>query len=130
MPLTVTPLYLAATAVLMAVLSTRVALLRGTHNVALGDGGVPNLFLAQRRFGNLAEYAAMALLLLAVMELQGVPAQWLHVYGASFVALRVAHPLALFLQMDAPIWQKALRFLSAAGTALLLVIGAVAILAA
>ena len=38
--LDVTPIYAAAITILMAVLSTRVGLLRGKYNIALGDGGV------------------------------------------------------------------------------------------
>lgn len=83
--------------------------------------------LAVRRFGNLSEYAAMAILLLLLMELKGISAHWLHAYGATLVALRLLHPFILFDDMAAPMWKKAGRFIAGAGTALLLVTGAVAI---
>ena len=126
--LAVTPIYAALIALLMAVLSTRVGLLRGKHDVALGDGGVSQLSLAIRRFGNLSEYAAVALPLLLLMELAGTPAAALHAYGIALVALRLLHPMALFDDMAAPMWRKAGRFVSAGGTALLLVIGAAVLL--
>ncbi|MEZ5912063.1 MAG: MAPEG family protein [Paracoccaceae bacterium] len=87
------------------------------------------MFLAQRRFGNLAEYAAMALLILLLLNCVWLPA-WLHGYGATLVVLRLIHPLALFDRAGAPVWQKAGRFVSAAGTALLLLAGGIALILA
>lgn len=127
MTLAITPLYAAAIAILMAMLSTIVGVQRGRHAVALGDGGISPMALAVRRFGNLSEYAAMAILLLLLMELKGISAHWLHAYGATLVALRLLHPFILFDDMAAPMWKKAGRFIAGAGTALLLVIGAGAI---
>lgn len=126
--LTVTPTYAAAIACLMAVLSTWTGAMRGKTGIALGDGGDSGLALTIRRFGNLSEYAAMALLLLLVMELNGVGERYLHAYGIALLTLRLIHPIILFDNMDAPIWKKAGRFISAAGTALLLIIGAVTLL--
>lgn len=123
----ITVLYAAAIAVLMAVLSTRTGILRGKHSVALGDGDNRELALGIRRFGNLSEYAAMAVLLLLLMELKGVSPFWLHAYGLTLVALRLLHPIILFDSMDAPVWKKAGRFVSAAGTAALLIMGSVAV---
>lgn len=118
--LTVTPIYAGLIAILMAALSTRVGLLRRKHGVALGDGGQPELAMGIRRFGNLSEYAAMAVVMLLLLELKGVQAYWLHVYGATLVGLRILHPAILFDSMDAPLWKKAGRVVSAAGTAALL----------
>lgn len=128
--LLVSPIYAAAIAVLMAVLSTTVGVQRGRYSVALGDGGVSGLALTIRRFGNLSEYAAMAVLLLVIMELRGVSAVWLHAYGGTLLVLRLVHPFILFDSMEAPLWKKMGRFIAAAGTALLLVIGGVAVVLA
>ncbi|RVT83994.1 hypothetical protein DXV76_09820 [Rhodobacteraceae bacterium CCMM004] len=125
--LTISPPYVAALAILMAVLSVHAAMARGTHGVALGDGGVGAVALPVRRFGNLSEYAAMAALLLVLMEMAGIAPVWLHVYGTALIAFRLLHPFTLFDRMDAPMWQKAGRFVSAAGTATLLVLGGIAI---
>ena len=124
----VAPLYVAIIAILMAVLSTLTGAMRARAEVALGDGGNTRLALAIRRFGNLSEYAAMALLVLAMMEVQGIAERWLHLYGGLLVALRLLHPLVLFDDMGAPAWKKAGRFVSAAGTALLMLIGAIALI--
>lgn len=125
---TVTSIYAAIIALLMAGLSTWVGIMRGQQATALGDGGHDNLRLAIRRFGNLSEYAAMALLLMLLMELQKVPDSWLHIYGTLLVAFRLLHPIILFDTMDAPIWKKAGRFISAAGTAGLFIAAAIILL--
>lgn len=124
----VTPIYGALVALLIAVLSSHVGLLRGKFLVPLGDGGVPELALTIRRFGNLSEYAAAALMMLLLMELKGIDGFWLHLYGAALITLRVLHPLALYANTDAPLWRKAGRFVSAAGTAALFAAAGVALL--
>lgn len=123
----VTPIYAGLIAVLMAVLSTRVGMLRGKHGVPLGDGGHSELALGIRRFGNLAEYAAMAVLVLFLLELKSVPTIWLHTYGTALVAFRLLHPFILFDDMPAAMWKRIGRFVSAAGTAALLLSGGAAL---
>ena len=123
MSLAVTPLYAGLIALLMAVLSTRVGFLRGRYGVALGDGGQRQLTLAIRHFGNLSEYAAMAVVVLGLLELTGTAPVWLHAYGIALLAFRVIHVAVLFDTMDAPGWKKAGRGLAAAGTAGLLALG-------
>ena len=49
---------------------------------------------------------------------------FLHVYGAVLIVLRLLHPMVLFDTVDAPVWKKAGRFVSAAGTAGLFVAAA------
>lgn len=124
----ITAIYAAAIVLLMAALSTIVGALRGKHSVALGDGALPDMALAIRRFGNLSEYAAAALLILLLMELRGINPFWLHAYGLAFLVLRVLHPIVLFDDMAAPMWKKAGRFLTGAGTAGLMSAGAIALL--
>lgn len=128
MTVSVSPIYAAIIAILMAVLSTRTAMLRGKHGVALGDGGIPEMALGVRHFGNLSEYAAMAVFMLFLMELRGISAQWLHLYGVILVVLRLAHPFILFTDMSAPVWKKGGRFIVGAGTAALLLVSALCLL--
>ena len=124
----VTPIYAALLALLLAGLGVMGAMGRGTHNVALGHGDVAPLNLTLRRFGNLTEWVPMALLVLLLMELTGVPSFWLHVYGATLLALRLLHPFVLFDDMGAPLWQKTGRFIAAAGTAMLIIVGAITLI--
>ncbi|MBO6826572.1 MAG: MAPEG family protein [Sneathiella sp.] len=124
----VTPIYVALIALLMVYLSVRVAKGRGEHGVSLGDGGHEDLNVRVRGFGNLIEYAPMALLILLLLELQGMSALWLHVYGGVLVVLRVIHPFALFGQTKPTKMQRLGRMISAGGTALLIALGAIALL--
>ena len=127
MPVTVTLIYAAAIAILMAVLSTMTAMTRGKTGIALGDAGNAQMALAIRRFGNLSEYAAMAIVMLLLMELAGVAPLWLHAYGLTLVLLRLLHPFILFDTNTASGAMKFGRFIAAAGTAALLMIAAIAL---
>ncbi|MEM8592296.1 MAG: MAPEG family protein [Pseudomonadota bacterium] len=124
----ITMLYAGLMAVLFAMLSTAAAMKRGATNTPYGDGGGPELGLALRRFGNLAEYAAMALVIMLLLELSGAAPVWLHTYGAALIAFRVLHPFVIFADPDASLALKIGRFIAAAGTAGLLAIGGVALL--
>ena len=126
--LIVTPIYVGALGILFAVLSTLTAMGRGQTNTPLGDGGNPMLALRIRRFGNLAEYCAMALVVMLVLELTGTGKAWLHAYGATLLMLRLLHPFVLFSDQSAPLWMKAGRFIAAAGTAGLLAVAGFALL--
>ncbi len=126
--LTITPIYASLIALILAALSIHAGASRVKHNIALGDGANNAMALSIRRFGNLAEYAAMAILLLLLMELKGLAPFWLHTYGIILVILRVIHPIILFDEMSAPLWKKIGRFISAVGTAMLYVIASIALL--
>lgn len=117
----ITPIYAGLTGVLMAALSIRVGLLRGKHQVGLGDGGHADLALGIRRFGNLSEYAPMIMILMLLMEIKGTDTTVLHIYGTVFIILRLIHPVILFSDMPSPMWKKTGRFISAGGTALLMI---------
>lgn len=87
----VTPVYVALNVLLLIVLSFRVVHFRIENQVSLGDGGVEALQRSIRAHGNLAEYAPFALLLLGILELNGLPAWQLHLLGGVFTAARVLH---------------------------------------
>ena len=68
--ISITPIYMALTALIMAVLAVRAALARGKYRVAIGDGGIDQMSVVVRGFGNLIEYAPAIILLLFFMEHQ------------------------------------------------------------
>lgn len=121
-------MYTGIVATLFAVLSTLVSIRRGQTNTPLGHGHDRGLELAIRRFGNLSEYGAMACLVLLLLELSGTPAAWLHAYGGALVGFRLLHPVPLFCDPDSPMWMKSARFVAAAGTAGLLLVGGVTLI--
>ena len=68
---------------------------RRKHGVSVGDGGHEDLLRAIRSQGNLAEYAPIALLLLACLELNQTPIWITSILAASFVVGRLLHPVGM-----------------------------------
>jgi uncharacterized protein len=79
--LTITPIYAGLAAILFAVLSFRVSLVRFRLRVSYGDGGDRVLGKAIRLQGNSAEYLPIGLILVALAELSHGPAWVVHGLG-------------------------------------------------
>ncbi len=92
---TVTALYASVLALFFMMLSFRTVGARRQANVLLGDGGDDRLLRHIRVQGNFAEYVPLALLLLLLAELQGVPALLLHGLGGLLLAGRLLHAFGL-----------------------------------
>ncbi|MCC7267927.1 MAG: MAPEG family protein [Caulobacteraceae bacterium] len=80
---------------LLLVLSLLVTRQRRKHTVVIGDGGVAELALAQRAFGNATEYVPPALAGLAVMALVAIPPLAIHIAGFLMFVSRVAHAIGI-----------------------------------
>ncbi len=91
MPLPITSLYAALTALVFLALSWRVIRYRRANVISLGDSGDKNLLKRMRAQANCAEYAPLALILLMLSELNGAPSLAMHTMGAAFVVGRVLH---------------------------------------
>jgi uncharacterized membrane protein YecN with MAPEG domain len=91
----ITGLYAIPLALLMTALSIYVIMMRAKSGVALLDGGNEELLLRMRRHGNFIETVPMALLLIALAEMLGAPALWLHLAGALLLAGRITHAVGL-----------------------------------
>lgn len=90
-----TPIYALAVSGIYLALWVRVAALRGSRNVSIGDGGDPNLLLRIRQHGNCAEWSAFVLILMILAEGSGAPELYLHAAGGLLVIGRLAHPFGL-----------------------------------
>jgi len=88
-------LYASVLAVLFLVLTARVVSRRTAARVALGDGGDRILLRRQRAHGNFTESVPLALILLALAEMQHGPAWALHAAGLGLVAGRILHAIAV-----------------------------------
>ena len=95
MPLPVTSLYAALLALIFIVLTGMVGYARSKTTIALGDGGDPGLVVANRRQMNFVESVPLALVLIAMVELNGGSAPWLHVLGGVLLVARLVHPFGL-----------------------------------
>ena len=93
-----TATYGAAIAIIYLGMSAYVISTRARTNVLLGDGGNQQMLLAIRRHGNFAEYAPIALLVMAFAEMLGMGALWLHVAGVLLIAGRIMHPFGLHIE--------------------------------
>jgi uncharacterized membrane protein YecN with MAPEG domain len=93
--LTVTALYAGLLGLISLGLAMPAGRLRGATKISVGDGGDPELLLAMRRHANFVEYVPMALILLGVLELNGVSHTAIHALGGTLVVARIAHATGL-----------------------------------
>jgi uncharacterized protein len=87
--------YAGLAGLLCAVLALLVIRQRLRSRVSLGDGGDASLGRLARVFGNFAEYAALVLVLLALVEICGGARLLVHVLGIAFLIGRLAHAYGL-----------------------------------
>jgi uncharacterized protein len=92
---TITAIYAALGALLLLILTASVIARRKASQVGIGDGGDRVLACRIRAHGNAAETLPLALLLLLLLELGGLPAAWLHALGATLLAGRALHAWGL-----------------------------------
>ena len=91
MPLQVTAIYAALLGLMLLVLKFRVIAARRRLLVDVLDGGERDVTRRMRVHGNFAEHVPMALILIAVLELNGAETWHLHVLGAGLMLSRVLH---------------------------------------
>jgi uncharacterized protein len=82
-------------ALMMLALAANVVLHRRAHKIGIGDGGDHRLLRKVRAHANFVEYVPTALILLALLELSGLPALWLWVFGSALLLARLAHAFGL-----------------------------------
>ena len=91
--LTITGLYAGSLTLWYLVLSYRVISHR--REISLGDGGDPGMLRLIRGHANFAEYVPLALLMLAILELNATSPIVLHGLGLALLAGRLLHGYAL-----------------------------------
>jgi uncharacterized membrane protein YecN with MAPEG domain len=120
----ITGLYAALQVFIVAALLVPIGRLRTKYDVSIHAAGHADLDVAIRRHANWTEHVPFALLLIALLELNGGSAGLLHGLGAGLLLCRIAHPLGLKSDtMRAP-----LRGIGAFGTVLITLITAIALL--
>lgn len=72
-----------------------VTAVRAKAEISYGDGGNPEYTVILRGQGNFVEYVPLILILMAVNELGGTGAAWLHGMGVTLVIARLLHPFGL-----------------------------------
>lgn len=95
MSASVSGLYIAITAIMTVYLTLRVIKLRRKFSIGIGVASNESLRLADRVHGNLLENAPIAMGLLLVAELNGLPALYIHIIGIVWLIARVLHAVGL-----------------------------------
>ena len=91
----ITATYAALLALFLIAMSAYVIATRAKTDVLLGPGDSVDMLVAMRRHGNLIEYMPFAILIMALAEIHGLSATWLHVAGIALVAGRLIHPFGV-----------------------------------
>jgi uncharacterized protein len=111
----ITALYAGILGLMAVAIASIPGLMRTKLNISVGDGGNAALLLGMRRHGNFAEWVPLALILIALLELNGVPKLAVHGFGIVLVVSRALHAYGL----EAHTTKGICRGLGAGGTALL-----------
>lgn len=94
--LSITALYAGVITLLVTFLSARVVLLRRKHRIGIGHGKNEELALAIRVQANCIEYAPLALLLMALIEANGLANPTvIHIIGSLLLIARLLHAYGL-----------------------------------
>ena len=89
------PLYAGLLGLMFIGLSVRTVRIRRKLGIAIGDHGNPEMLRAMRVHANFAEYVPLALVLMLMLEIQGVSAYIVNLLGIALVAGRVVHALGV-----------------------------------
>lgn len=103
--LPVTSIIAALAALLYIALAMRVIGVRRSNKVSLGDAANKTLETRIRQHGNFNEYVPLALILMAIAELQNAPRLLLIVLGLAILGGRLAHVYGLE-NMHKPVGRK------------------------
>ena len=102
--------------ILAVFLAFKVGMTRGKTNTLMGEGDSAELLQSIRAHGNLIEHAPLALILLGLLEVQGV-AEWkMHLLGSLFFLCRILHAYGVSISRESTPY----RFVGALGSWLLM----------
>jgi len=88
--------YLAVLALIYAALAVNVVRQRRQNRAAFGDAGNPALRSAIRAHAHFAEYVPIIALMVAMLEMSGMPGWRVHLLMATLVVSRALHPFGMY----------------------------------
>ncbi len=103
--LPITSVYAGLLALLLLVLAVRIIMYRRKNRIAYGNADKPRFTAMISAQSNFAEYAPIGLILLAVAELNGTDAAWLHTIGVMLLMGRMMHGLGLSFHPRQMLWR-------------------------
>jgi uncharacterized membrane protein YecN with MAPEG domain len=92
----ITATYLAVLALLYTVLAVQVGRLRQRDRATFGDNGSLQLRSAIRAHTNFIEYVPIITLMVAMLEMSGLAATWVHLLMGALLLSRLLHPLGMY----------------------------------
>jgi uncharacterized protein len=92
----ITAAYLAVLALLYAALAIRVVQLRRRNRAGFGDADNAQLRSAIRAHGHFAEYVPIIALMVAMLEISGLPASSVHGLMGTLLVARLLHPFGMY----------------------------------
>ncbi|HEB90606.1 MAG TPA: glutathione S-transferase [Deltaproteobacteria bacterium] len=117
----VTALYAGLLGLLAIALALAVGRLRNSEQVSIGDGGNLELIAAMRRHANFVEFVPLTLILIGLLETNGVSAGAIHGLGASLLLARVCHAVGYGTNESL----MTFRIIGAAGSTLVLAVASI-----
>jgi len=105
----VTALYAGLLGILSIVLAVQTGQARSKTGITTGDGGNEELIIAMRRHANFVEFVPLTILLIGLLEMNGVSATAVHALGGLLLFARLCHaygfryenPLSVFRSIGA-----------------------------
>ena len=87
----ITALYAGLLGLLATVISFQAGFARGRTGITIGDGGNEEMTIAMRRHANFVEFTPLALILIGLLEMNGVTGTAIHALGALLLVARASH---------------------------------------
>lgn len=88
--------YLAVLALVYAALAINVVRLRRQNRALFGDAGNPSLRSAIRAHAHFAEYVPIIVLMVAMLEMSGLPTWRVHLLMGALLISRLLHPFGMY----------------------------------
>jgi len=95
MPVPITAFYAGLTIIIAIVLGMRIGFFRAKKGISILDGGDMEVATRMRAHGNMMETAALTILAIGIIELNGADARLLHGLGVVYIIARILHPIGL-----------------------------------
>lgn len=117
----ITAFYAGLLGLLSIGIAVQVGRVRSATGISIGDGGNLEVIGAMRRHANFIEFVPLSLILIALLELNGVGHPVIHGLGAGLVVARLCH--AVGYRADGSM--QTLRAIGAVGSTLVVAIASI-----
>lgn len=95
MPFPITGFYISLTIFLAIILGMRIGFLRAHRGISILHDGDMEIATRMRVHGNMVETAALVMLAMAIIELNGASPAFLHSLGMTYITARILHAVGL-----------------------------------